>query len=481
MIQLIPCPKQYEIQNEAWHALPLAVYTSEEAWMRHADVLAELMARVWGVIPDRKKQGGVELRRDPSLPSGHYTLTCEGAMVISASDAEGAVYGLSSAFQLLRVEKGALYAQTLSITDWAEKDYRAVMVDLSRCWHPFSKLLKYVDLCFLYKIKYLNLHFIDDVFYTLPSRAFPALPSEGRHYTFEQIEALRRYAADRGVILVPEIECPGHALPISTKYPEVFANRLDGEAATYRNEQGVAYDANALLCAGSETAFEGVKALLDEVAALFPEAPYINIGGDEVNAALWEKCPVCRDYMEKNGIADAEELYGEFIGRVCRYVLSLGKTPLVWEGFPKKGTHHVPREAIVIAWESHYQLAPDLLDAGFSLINASWQPLYIVTSLTRRWSPRDILNWNVYNWQHWWPHSAATEHPINVEPTDRVLGGMLCAWCTTYEMEIARVLENLPALAERTWSAAPARPIDEYRLAYRAHTDHFAAVIQDVE
>lgn len=481
MIQLIPCPQEYTLRDETLHALPCGVYVEKAEWQTHAKMFCEMFSRTCAEVPTLGMRGGVELVFDVSMPKGHYTLDSADAVVITASDAEGIVYGLSSALQLLRAENGAFLSPNVVIRDFAKKDYRACMVDLSRCFHPFSKLLKYVDLCFLYKVKYLNLHFIDDVFYTLPSRAFPELPSKGRHYTFEQIEQLRRYATDRGVVLVPEIECPGHALPISRKYPEIFANRTEGALDAFYNESGVAYDPNALLCAGSERAFEGIKTLLREVAELFPEAPYINIGGDEVNSALWKKCPTCRAYMEEHGIADVDDLYSEYIGRVCSFVLTLGKTPIVWEGFPKKGNCYVPRETIIIAWESHYQLAPDLLEAGFRIINASWQPLYIVTSMTRRWSPLDILDWNVYNWQHWWPHSAATEHPINVEPTDKVLGAMLCAWCTTYEMEIARVLENLAAMSERTWSDVPCRSVEAYRAAYRALSDKFAAVIQDVE
>lgn len=480
MIRLIPCPREYEVINEACHKAPLSIYTANGAWNAYVDTFCEMFSRVHGVAPEKGVRGGVELCLDESLPAGHYTLCSEGAMVISASDDEGVLYGLSSALQLADRQDEALSFASFRIRDFAEKDYRAFMVDLSRCWHPFGKLLKFVDLCFLYKIKYLNLHFIDDVFYTLPSKAFPELPSKGRHYSFAQIETLRHYAAARGVVLVPEIECPGHALPISQKYPEIFANRTEGEVVGHCNESGELYDPNSLLCAGSETAFQGIEALLCEVAELFPEAPYINIGGDEVSTALWEKCPVCREYMQKNGIADADELYSDYIARVCRFVLSLGKTPIVWEGFPEKGAWRVPRETIVIAWESHYHLAPDLLREGFRIINATWQPLYIVPSLTRRWSALDILSWNVYSWQHWWQHSAATAHPIEVEPTDRVLGAMLCAWCTTYEMEIARTLENLAAVAERTWQASPPRSDEDYRAAYRAQSGKFAAVIQDV-
>ncbi len=481
MIRLIPCPKHWEIQEEAPHAIAPAVYTAVPEWGRYAKMFAGLFARAHGCALRVGERGGVELVKNTALQKGSYTAESkQGALVLCAADDEGILYALASAMQLVCMVPGGPCVQALRLTDYPEKEYRAAMVDLSRCWHPFDKLLKFVDLCFLYKVKYLHLHFIDDVLYTLPSKAFPKLPSEGRHYSYAQIERLRAYAAERGVVLIPEIECPGHALPLNRAYPECFANRLQGEVGEFRNESGEVYDTNALLCAGSERAFDGLKALIREVLELFPEAPYINIGGDEANIELWDQCPDCRAYMKAHGIADVGELYSDYIGRVCAYVLSLGRTPIVWEGFPKKGCECVPKETIVIAWESHYHLAPDLLKAGFRVINASWQPLYIVTSLTRRWSPEDIWNWNVHRWEHWWPKSAATEHPIEVPPSDRVLGAMLCAWCTTFEMEISRMVENLIAMSERSWSVEPHGTFAEYRDAYRALSPLVANIIQDI-
>ena len=85
-------------------------------------------------------------------------------------------------------------------------------------------------------------------------------------------------------------------------------------------------------------------------------------------------------------------------------------------------------------------------------MNASWQPLYVVPSITQRWNPIDIMKWNVYNWQHWWPQSEAYLNPINVTPTDSVLGAMLCSWEMGYDRGIPFVLENLSAMCERVWS-----------------------------
>ncbi len=481
MIQLTPCPKQWEILDENTHALSPAIHTAVAEWERYVNMFVELFLRAHAHALTAGDTGGIELVRNTALAKGAYTAdSTSGALVLGAADDEGILYALSSALQLVRATPEGLCMQTLRVSDYPDKDYRATMIDLSRCWHPFDKLIKYVDLCFLYKVKYLHLHFIDDVYYTLPSRAFPLLPSEGKHYTFEQIEQLRAYAADRGVVLVPEIECPGHALSLNRAYPECFANRLDGEVEEFRNESGVLYDTNALLCAGSERAFEGLKALISEVLELFPESPYINIGGDEANIDLWNNCPDCRAYMKEHGIADVKELYSDYIGRACAFVLSLGRTPIVWEGFPEKGSERVPKQTIVIAWESHYHLAPDLLAKGFRIINATWQPLYIVDSLSRRWTPKDIWDWNVYNWQHWWPKSAATEHPINVEPTEQVLGAMLCAWCTTFEMEISRMVENLIAMSERSWAVETRRTFDDYKNAYHALLPVVRNVIQDM-
>jgi hexosaminidase len=154
-------------------------------------------------------------------------------------------------------------------------------------------------------------------------------------------------------------------------------------------------------------------------------------------------------------------LYSDFIARISRIVLAHGRTPIVWEGFPIKGAERIPRETIVIAWESHYHLPKDLLDEGFRIINAAWQPLYIVASLVRRWYAKDILQWNVYNWQHWWSESAATFNPINVTPTENVLGAEICAWGCTFEQEIGLVMENLAALSERTWNVMRRSDLNE--------------------
>ena len=112
----------------------------------------------------------------------------------------------------------------------------------------------------------------------------------------------------------------------------------------------------------------------------------------------------------------------------------------------------VPKETVVIAWESKYHLAPDLLAAGFKIINASWKPLYIVPHISKKWNALDIMRWNVHRFENWWDESDAYLNPITIAPTDKLLGAQLSVWEGNFELSVSYVLENLPALAERSWN-----------------------------
>jgi hexosaminidase len=319
----------------------------------------------------------------------------------------------------------------------------------------------------------------------LPSKAFPRLCVEGKYYTEEQIKTLRQYAKKLGVILVPEFECPGHAPVLNTYYPEVFGDNGAGNGGKFYNESGQEISNKSLLCASREIAVEGVKTLIREISELFPDSPYIHIGGDEANISLWDQCKDCREYMRMNGIDSVYGLYSDYVARIAKHVISLGKTPIVWEGFPENGADKIPPETVVISWENHYQTTRQLLSEGFSIINASWKPLYIVPSMIAaeapiNWTMKDIFEWNVYNWQHWWPKSEATLNPITVEPTEQVLGAMLCAWEMTYEQEIGYVMGHLPAMSERVWTVRCTRTFSQFCEAFR-HVQYLAArIIQDI-
>lgn len=451
-IPLIPTPKKVRIYDDTITLANLSIHTNHCPWKKHISIFQDYFRRINDTVPI-ESCGGIELYFDSSIKASGYVFDSTNGIRISASDEEGILYGLATALQLIKVENSRLSAPKFHIEDYPDKEYRGLMVDLARLWHPMHTIFRYIDICFYFKVKYLHLHFIDDQIYSLPSKHFPNISTKGKSYTFEEIETVRKYAAERNIILVPEVEVPGHARSLISAYPEVFGNNFTADCnTTIITESGSVIDRGNIICAGNPKAMEGVTALIKEVIEMFPESPYIHIGGDEANIKAWNMCADCVQYMKNNNIEDEYELYSDFIGRVAQVVLDNGKVPIVWEGFPVKGTERVPKETIVIAWESHYHMVYDLLKEGFKVINCSWQPLYIVPNTKLRWNPSDILAWNVYNWQHWWPNSEARLNPINVAPTDAVLGGQLCSWECSYEQEVNFIMENLAAVSERTWT-----------------------------
>ena len=109
-----------------------------------------------------------------------------------------------------------------------------------------------------------------------------------------------------------------------------------------------------------------------------------------------------------------------------------------------------------------------MIEDGFTITNASWEPLYTVPAGHRvvssgRWYPDDILDWNIYTWKNWNKKTAAFEKPIVIEPTNQVLGSTFCAWENDYDGEINTVRENLAAMSEKVWNINSQMPPEDMK------------------
>ena len=399
----------------------------------------------------------ITVKENAALTAGEYTIEVAQSVAIEAGDQDGATYALSTLIQLMEKSEGGISLPAVAIADKPDCEYRTLMIDLARKWHPFEKLLGYVDLCYLYKIKFLHLHFTDTQSYTLPSDKFPKIPTPDRHYSKEQIAELNEYAKAKNIEIIPEFDVPGHARPMVTAYPELFANIPLGTEAVEDFALFFADIKQNVICVGKEGVMDTLKILAKEIIDMFPYSRYLHIGGDEANIGEWKNCKTCQEYMQKHGIDGARPLYTHFIKNMTDIVLDLGKTPIVWEGFPREGSEEISRDVIVTAWESYYHLAPELIEEGFKITNASWEPLYTVPAGHRvvpsgRWYPDDIMDWNLYTWKNWNAKTAAYEKPIVIEPTEQVLGATFCAWENDYDGEINVVRENLAAMSEKVWN-----------------------------
>ena len=451
LVSILPTPKELSLKGEAdnyvVYEIKPAIFTAEESFATYLNTFIDYAAKLNGTTL-AKEEGGITLVKNPELAAGAYQITCaRQGIFVSASDADGITYALATLHQILSNQDGKLIVPAYTIADKPDASYRALMVDLARQWHTVDQVKDYIELCYLYKIKFIHLHFTDKESYTLPSDVFPRLSTRNRSYTKEEIAEFNKFALERNIEIIPEIDLPGHALPFSTAYPAKFM---------HKPVSGQSCDGN-IICIGKDGTMKELKKLFTELIEMFPNSRYIHVGGDEAKHVTCNNCEDCKAFMTANGLSGTKALYTRFVKDITDMVLAMGKTPVVWEGFPKEGAETISRDIVVTAWESLYHLPNDLIAEGFTVTNSSWLPLYIVPPTHSgvaggRWQPEDILRWNPYTWRNWWSASAAYAKPIVVAPTDQVIGGTLCAWECTYDQDITPVKENLIALSERLWN-----------------------------
>lgn len=454
-LNLIPSPKEIKnIRNGAGKALEFntKIYCANAEWNDAVSTFCEYAQKMYGVNFTLEAQGAdIELIHE-ALKSGAYRISSgESGVSVYAGDAYGFHHAFATLLQMMSKSEAGVYITAAQIIDEPDGEYRGMMVDVARTWHDFEFLLDYVDACYFYKVNVLHLHFTDSQSYTLPCDAFPKLPTESRSYTKEQISELVHYANARGIQLMPEIDLPGHCESFQKKYHPIFG--LGG-----------------ILCQNNDS-FAALEQIYTELCALFPNSRYIHIGGDEAAIANWLNCRKCIAYAESQGINTSisdkkllsEQMYAHFVNRLARFVLDQGKIPVAWEGFAKEVNDMVTKDLIVMSWENYYQVAPDLLSAGFQIINCSWTPMYVVTPAAH-WTQEEVYNWNVFKWQPVHGGSPYIHTGLQIEPTDQVLGGQLLAWgdamISPYagkiregvKLEFSLLLERLPAMAENTWN-----------------------------
>ncbi|HCT16008.1 MAG TPA: hypothetical protein DIW36_01090 [Ruminococcaceae bacterium] len=431
------------------------------------ETLADYVRRILGIVLTEETPGAIRFIADSAFPGEAYALYAEdGRAEIHASTPDGARNGMSTLLQLISAEKnGEVVVPAVRIEDAPDCAFRSIMVDLARCFRPLSYVLSYIDLCVLYKIPVLHLHFTDNENYTLPSRLFSALSTPGHHYKGIEIDALNRYAASRGIHLMPEIDVPGHCRAFCEGYGDIFGK--DG------------------IIAFTAAAIEAMQCLFCELCDMFPGSGRVHIGGDEAAIEKWTTDPACRDYALSQGIDFdmedkrflAERMLAAFVEKMAEAVLSKGRVPMAWEGFSAAVNGYVTRDVQIMSWENFYQTTPSLLDAGFTVVNSSWNPMYVVTSDTY-WTQEDVFNWNIRTWEAVHPDSPYRDKKFIAPDAGQIIGGQLLAWGSSIaencpdeasgiEMERKLIAERAPMLAENTWNMEKRRDYPDISAAYR--------------
>ena len=415
-----------------------------------------------GILPGTDK---VYVRFADNVAPGGYVIDAgDGEITLLSSDNEGCNNGFATLLQLAVSNGGAVPAMT--IEDQPDCEYRGLMIDIARIWHPFEYLLRYVDLCRYYKFSYLHLHFTDTQSYTLPCTDYPLLPTEGRHYTFDQIRELNEYAHARGIKIMPEIDVPGHCDPFISAYPDLFGH-------------------NGIIGFHKEV-FDAFEKILGELCDMFPYSDRIHIGGDEADIKQWLGCEKCREYAKECGIPvdsderlSSERILASFVAKLSDIIIRHGKTPVVWEGFCREVNYLVPHTTEVFSWENFYQTTPELIEEGYTLINGSWSPNYIVSPGVM-WSVKDCFDWDIFTFRPVHPQSPYINSTLKVPPYDKMIGGQLLSWGDFGARsdhprrhiieEFDNVSARAAATAENTWNKEKLVSFEEFSEAHKIHT-----------
>jgi hexosaminidase len=306
----------------------------------------------------------------PTLGAEGYTLEVSANGVrISANQTAGLYYGMQTLFQLmpkeieaLTVTKAQWTLPCVQITDYPRFAWRGVMLDVAR--HFFSKedVERYIDEISRYKYNIFHWHLTDDQGWRIDIKALPKLTSvgawrvprvgrfgeraapkpgeaatDGGFYTQDDIRDIIRFARDRNVTIIPEIDIPGHSMAAVASYPEVSCRkdtntRVDPGmhiAEWYGNGTFKILYENTFN-PSDEKVYEFLDKVFTEVAALFPGA-YIHVGGDECYKGYWARDPGCIALMKKLHTHHVEDLQGYFMNRVEKIITSKGKKLLGWD------------------------------------------------------------------------------------------------------------------------------------------------------
>jgi hexosaminidase len=285
---------------------------------------------------------------------------------------------VQSLLQLLPVEKKKeLTIPALEIDDQPRFAYRGMHLDVGRHFYPVDFVKKFIDYIALHKMNTFHWHLTEDQGWRIEIKKYPKLTQVGAYrngtiighhpgtgndqtkyggyYTQEQVKEIVKYASDRFITVIPEIEMPGHASAAIAAYPELsaFPNEATkhpakvtwfGDSTGKQVQQGWGIYPDVF--APTEYTFKFLENVLDEVIQLFPSA-YIHIGGDECPKENWKRSAFCQQLIKEKGLKDEHDLQSYFIQRIEKYLNGKGRQIIGWDEILEGG---LAPNATVMSW-----------------------------------------------------------------------------------------------------------------------------------
>lgn len=465
-------------------------------------------------------KGNILLKIDATIENeeGYELVVKYNKIVISGKTSKGVFYGIETLRQLIPIDMKMddvslkkITIPAVTIKDSPRYQYRGMHLDVARHFFPVNFIKKYIDLIAMHKMNTFHWHLTDDQGWRIEIKKYPKLteigawrngtiighhPGTGNDekeyggfYTQEEIKDIVKYASERHVNVIPEIELPGHGGAAIAGYP--FLSCFPEEPTKIFNDmgskKGKEIQANGtpkivvetwgvmddVFCAGKEETFKFLEGVLAEVIPLFP-SQYIHIGGDECPKGNWERCDQCQKRMESLGLKDEHELQSYFINRIEKYVNANGKKIIGWDEILEGG---LAPNAAIMSWRGtkggieaaklHHNVVmtpeQNVYFDYYQNADKNEEPLAIGGLTTVK---------DVYNYQ-------PTPIELTNEEQKYILGAQANVWSeymvTTDYVEYM-ILPRMTALSEVVWSSKESRNWQDFSKRLKYFTKRYDAM-----
>ena len=362
---IVPCPLSVERGVGAFRLKAGSLVLAPDSLLGAARLFSEIAAPILGgklALESHAAAPALSLAGDSSLAREEYVLdVTRRGIELRGGSVSAVLYGLQSLRQLAFENRGTI--PVVRIHDKPFFAYRGAMLDVCRHFSPIGEVKRFIDILALHKLNVFHWHLTDDQGWRIEIRRYPALTRTGSvrrgtvvgdhrtsseytdepyggYYTQDEIREVVAYAAERGIMVIPEIEMPGHAMAALAAYPWLGCT---GGPYEVMRTWGVSED---VLCIGKESTLGFLKDVLTEVLELFP-SEYIHIGGDESPRKRWTSCPFCQERIRREGLRNEAELQSYLVRRIEEWLRDRGRRLIGWDEILEGG---VSQNATVMSW-----------------------------------------------------------------------------------------------------------------------------------
>jgi hexosaminidase len=390
-VNIIPAPVELKMNTGNFSFNHSTQIIAAESAMHEAKMFNFYLKKLYGyALPVKSKLGNsksgnviiLELTKSTDRKDAYNMAVESNKILIRSSGNEGLFYGIQTLLQLLPENKTEIAEQTyeipqLSIKDYPRFQYRGMHLDVGRHFFGVDFIKKYIDYLAYYKFNNFHWHLTEDQGWRIEIKRYPRLTSvggfrngtiighypgtgndsihSGGFYTQEQIKDIVKYAQDRFITIIPEIEMPGHSSAAIAAYPQLScfpdeSTKISDKTpwAGSRNGKQVQQTWGVFedVYCPSEYTFKFLENVLDEVMKLFP-SKYIHIGGDECPKTAWKRSAFCQKLIKDKNLKDEHGLQSYFIQRIEKYLNSKGRSIIGWDEILEGG---LAPNATVMSW-----------------------------------------------------------------------------------------------------------------------------------